>query len=276
MNNVDTRVIAARRTAGPHGNKVNIPNLANFDTETLKKAFLERPPKLSSRRCLRILQYVNAIGSPHVLQSLKLALDGRPQEETVQAVDEPIFEKLFHIHLYLGGLESQDHLLVARHRYIKYCYFETYWTAVQALQQRKRSGRRKQKKMDARKRTASYKQGLSERLSPMPRTDGILQDLSHAEKKGRASVVVTGEIVRKVANVYKGDEKRIREDINRYIREGEVLHKILQGTVCVNPGLFVLFPGRESHPPSLDIDRFEVDLEDNERKSLGKPISMKE
>ncbi|KAL5398177.1 hypothetical protein PMIN06_013064 [Paraphaeosphaeria minitans] len=113
----------------------------------------------------------------------------------------------------------------------------------------------------------------------MPRTDGILQtaqDLSHAEKKGRASDVVTGEIVRKVANVYKGDDKRIREDINRYIREGHVLHKILQGNVCVNPGLFVLFPGRESHPPSLDIDRFELDLEQNERKSLGKPLSLKE
>lgn len=277
--NVDTRVVAARLTTGPHGNTLNIPNLANFDTETLRNALLERPPKLSRRRCLRILQYVNEIGSPHVLQSLKLALDGRAREETVQAVDEPIFEKLFHIHLYLGGLESQDHLLVARHRYIKYCYFETYWTAVQALQKRKRRGRREQKRMDALKLTASYKQAHSERLSPTPHTHGNHQtahDLSDTEKRGRASDVVKGEIVRKVANVYKGDEKRIRADINRYIREGEVLHRILQGTVRVNPGLLVLFPSQESHPSSLGIGQFDLDLQENERKSLDKPLGLKE
>ncbi|KAF9730155.1 24-dehydrocholesterol reductase precursor [Paraphaeosphaeria minitans] len=279
LQNVDTRVIAARLPSGPHGKLFHIPNLVNFDTGTLTKAFLERPPELSSRRCLRIVQYVNAIGSPHVLQSIQSALDRRPQEETVQAVDEPIFERLIHIHLYLGGLESQDHLLVARHRYIKYCYFETYWLAVRELQQRKWSGRRERKRMDALKLTASYKQGLYEGPFPTSRTDGIpetTQKLSHTEKKGRAADIVKGEIVRKVANVYKYDEKRIRADINRYIREGEVLHKILQGTVRVNPGLLVLFPSRELHPPSLDIDQFALDLEHNERNSLAKPLALKD
>ncbi|KAL5379829.1 hypothetical protein PMIN04_012701 [Paraphaeosphaeria minitans] len=133
--------------------------------------------------------------------------------------------------------------------------------------------------MDALRLTASYKQGLYEGPFPTSRTDSIpetAQKLSHTEKNGRASDVVKSEIVRKVSNVYKYDEKGIRADINRYIREGEVLHKILQGTVRVNPGLLVLFPSRESHPPSLDIDQFALDLEHNERNSLAKPLALKD
>lgn len=122
---VDTRVIMAPPATRLHGEESCTLNLNNFDGEALAKVFRERPSEVSNRRCLRILQYVNAIGSACILSSLNAAFDKLPKGNAVQAVDEPVLEKLFHIHLRLVNLEGQDHLFIARHRYIKYCYFET-------------------------------------------------------------------------------------------------------------------------------------------------------
>lgn len=48
-------------------------------------------------------------------------------------MEQPVVEKLFRIYLYLDSQESESHLLVARSRYVKYCYFKTYLLAVAAL-----------------------------------------------------------------------------------------------------------------------------------------------
>lgn len=154
---VDTRVIMAPPATRLHGEESCTLNLNNFDGEALAKVFRERPSEVSNRRCLRILQYVNAIGSACILSSLNAAFDKLPKGNAVQAVDEPVLEKLFHIHLRLVNLEGQDHLFIARHRYIKYCYFETYCTAVQTLREKKRGSRRERQKVSALKLTASYK-----------------------------------------------------------------------------------------------------------------------
>ncbi|KAF2024835.1 hypothetical protein EK21DRAFT_93722 [Setomelanomma holmii] len=170
-------------------------------------------------------------------------------------------------------------LFIARNRYIKYCYFETYQRAVQALQVEKRNSNREQRKITALKNTTSFKQGLVEDLPATPHTDRIHQtygDLSEEEKRRRAPDMVKDEIAKKVARVYEGSMKKIRSNINKYIREGKILHHILQGAVCLNPGLLILFPGRESDQPSLEAERFRLELDEKELKSLTKAIDMKE
>jgi hypothetical protein len=88
--------------------------------------------------------------------------------------------------------------------------------------------------------------------------------------------MIKDAITQRLAQHYGGEEKRIRRDINRYIREGRALHFILQGTICLNPGLLVLFPGRDAHPPSLEMGSFMLELDQADQKSLAKPIDIKE
>tara|TARA_R110002003_G_scaffold572_4_gene20525 strand:+ start:1970 stop:2770 length:801 start_codon:yes stop_codon:yes gene_type:complete len=256
-----------------------IPTLENFDMQAFRKVLSEKPAEIGRGRYLRILQCVNEVGAPHILESLKLAFTTQERESKAQANETPIVEKLFHIHMYLDNQESQSHILIARNRYIKYCYFETYELAVKALRQEKDRSNREKRKISALKLTTSFKQGLLGDLPAMPHTDRIQQaykDLSNEEKKKRAPDMVKDEITRKVASVHKDSEKRIRASINRYIREGKVLHYILQGTVCLDPCLLILFPGRESHKPSLDTSSFQDNLQEKEQKRLNKPINLKE
>jgi hypothetical protein len=110
-----------------------VQNLKNFEHRALQEALLQKPSKIKLERRLRILQCVDEIGSPHILDSLKLACARRVEEQTYGALEQSLFEKLFHIHCYLDKLESQSHLLVAREQYIKYCYFKTYLRASKAL-----------------------------------------------------------------------------------------------------------------------------------------------
>ena len=88
--------------------------------------------------------------------------------------------------------------------------------------------------------------------------------------------MVKNEISRKVAKVYRVDEKRVRRNINRYIREGRVLHCILQGGILLNLGLLILFPSVRTYPPSLSTAEFGVELLEPEEKSLSRPIEIKE
>jgi hypothetical protein len=204
----------------------------------------------------------------------KSATDGEAQN-----IDQPIVEKLFHIHLLLDKQGGQSHLAVARSRYVKYCYFETYWLAVKALQEEKRSDHRERHRILKMRQTASYKHGLRGVLPATPHTDRIQQvyrDLDNVEKKKRAIDMVKDEITRKVSRIYNGDEMRIRQNITKYIREGNVLHYILQGSVCLNPAIVVIFPSCESHPPMLDLNQWDIGLQQDEQKSLSKPIGIKE
>jgi hypothetical protein len=118
---VDTRVMVPQPAAKAQAKDKSFPKLENFDMAALNIAFLEKPNDISMVRSLRILQCVNEIGSPTILDSIKLALAELPEDRIPQDVDEPIVEKLFHIHIYLETQESRSHLLVARNRYIKFC-----------------------------------------------------------------------------------------------------------------------------------------------------------
>jgi hypothetical protein len=276
---VDTRVIVPRSSALPPPDEDSIPTLQNFDMSALRIAFRDKPAEVTRLRCLRILQYVNEIGSTSILDSLKTALVSSPLDRTAQIMGEALFEKLFHIHVYLDGQESQSHLLVARNRYIKYCYFETYELTVKALQEEKRVSNREMRKVSALKVTASYKQGLRKELPSTPHTDSIhrsYKDLTDEEKKRRAPDIVKNEIARKVSMNCGGDEAKVRQNIIRYIKEGRVLHLILRDTRCLNPGLLILFPSWDSQPPHLNLDHFRPEIQVNERKKLSKPIKMKE
>jgi len=278
---IDTRpgTTCAEVQSPEQSNDISVSKLENFDPEALRGALLQKPADVSRGRCLRILQCVYEIGSPSVLDSLKLAVTTKCGDQAHQGIEQPVVEKLFHIHLYLDRQGSQSHLLVARNRYVKYCYFETYLLAVAALQREKRSSNREKRRITARKQTASFKQGLCDELPPTPHDDGIhrmYKDLNPSEKKRRAQDMVKNEISRKVAEVHKLDEARIRRNINKYIREGRVLHCILQGRLSLNPGLLVLFPTTETDPPALSAADFCVEMQESEEKMLSRPIDLKE
>jgi hypothetical protein len=280
---IDIRLAETRSEAQlqsqPQSNEVFVSKIETFDLEALHEALLQKPADISRGRCLRILQCVYEIGSPCILDSLKPALTTKRENQAHQAMEQPVVEKLFRIHLYLDSQESESHLLVARSRYVKYCYFETYLLAVAALQREKRSSSREKRRVHARKLTASFKQGLCDELPPTPHDDEIhriYEDLSPSEKKRRAQDMVKNEISRKVAKEHGVDEKRVRRNINRYIRQGRVLHCVLQGGLSLNPGLLVLFPSSGTHAPSLSTAGFGVELSELEEKSLSRPIEIKE
>jgi hypothetical protein len=260
--------------------KILVQNLEIFQPEALREALLQKPSEINRERCLRILQCVDEIGSPHILDSLKLAYARKDEDQTYRAIEQPLFEKLFHIHIHLDKQESQSHLLVARERYIKYCYFETYLRAVEALKEEKNNSYRERRRVSARKRrTASFKKGISEELPPTPHTEEIHRfygNLSPSRRKQRAPDMVKDEISSKVAKVYGGNSKLIRCNINRYINQGRVLHRILQGRRSLDPGLLILFPSFGAYPPSLSMTRFGLELQGLEKKTLSKPIALKE
>ncbi|KAL6153209.1 hypothetical protein ACJBU6_08368 [Exserohilum turcicum] len=276
---VDTRSVMAHTEIQAQENDIFVANLEGFDSDALHKVLCQRPAEIPRGRCLRILQCVHEIGCPYILESLKLAFTQKHEGHSQEAVQQPIVEKLFHIHLYLDRQETQNHLLVARSRYVKYCYFETYLLAVEALRKEKRDGTRENKKISALKKTTSFKLGLCNELPPTPHSDEIhriYEDFSPVEKKRRAEDMVKNEISKKVAKVYRVEEKCIRRDINRYIREGRVLHYILQGGVVLNPSLLLLFPSFGTNPPSLSTARLGIELKEAEEKSLNKPIEVKD
>jgi len=260
--------------------EIFVQNLENFEPRALRKALRERPSKIKLGRCLRILQCVDEIGSPHILDSLKLACARKVEDQTYRAIEQPLFEKLFHIHIYLDKQESQSHLLVARERYIKYCYFETYLRAVKALQEEKCNIDREKRRILARKRrTTSFKKGISEELPPTPYTEEINQvydNLSPSRRKQRARDMVKDGISRKIREVYGGNENRIQRNINKYIRQGRVLHRILRGRRSLDPGLLILFPSFGAGSPSLSMVELGLELKEREEKALSKPIELKE
>jgi hypothetical protein len=252
-----------------------VQNLKNFEHEALLEALLQKPSKIKLERRLRILQCVDEIGSPHILDSLKLACAKKVEEQPYRAMEQPLFEKLLHMHCNLEMLESQSHLLVARERYIKYCYFETYLRAVKALQEKKHNSAQERRRASDRKRTASFKQGISKEPSYTEEIHRPCDNTSPSGRK-RASDMVKDEICRKFAEKSGGDPTSIRCNINKYISQGSALHRILQGRRSLDPCLLVLFPSFGVHPPSLSMAEFGLELEELEEKALSQPIELKE
>ncbi|OAL56156.1 hypothetical protein IQ07DRAFT_660627 [Pyrenochaeta sp. DS3sAY3a] len=273
----DTRIVSSGVPGS--GEDILLPDLEKFDMDSLRRVYREMPSDIKLKRSLRILQCVNEIGSPHILQSIQAGLSQKPTGDIDHGVERPMVEKLFQIHLLLEKQEGQSHLKVAKNRYIKYCYFETYSLAVKALQEVKRSSNQEQHMVSAFKLTESFKQGCYNEFPPTPYTDAIhnnYKELSDIEKKRRAQDMVKDEVTYKILHISKRKKDDIKKSITRYIREGKVLHYILQGNACLNPGIFILFPGVESEAPSLDLTQLVCELSENEKRSLGRPIGVKD
>ncbi|EDU47797.1 predicted protein [Pyrenophora tritici-repentis Pt-1C-BFP] len=255
--------------------KICIQNLENFEHGALREALDQMPAKIELGRCLRILQCVDEIGSPRILDSLKLACARNTKDQTYQDMEQPLFQKLFYIHIHLDKLENESHLLVARERFIKYCYFETYMRAVRALQETKRNSYQERQRVLARKRTASFKNGISEELPPTPHTEEINRvyyGLSPSGRTRRAPDMVKDEICSKLVQVYGGNQKRVRRKINKYISQGRVLHHVLQGGRSLDPGLLVLFPSSGADPPTLSMAKFGLELDELEENALTEAV----
>ncbi|KAJ6201953.1 hypothetical protein J3E72DRAFT_265623 [Bipolaris maydis] len=81
--------------------------------------------------------------------------------------------------------------------------------------------------------------------------------------------MVKDEILNKIVKACGGNEKRIRRNINKYIKEGRVLHNILHGRRSLDPGLLILFPSFGCDLPSLSMAEFGLELEELEEKALN-------
>ncbi|XP_014553168.1 hypothetical protein COCVIDRAFT_18877 [Bipolaris victoriae FI3] len=81
--------------------------------------------------------------------------------------------------------------------------------------------------------------------------------------------MVKDEISKKIVKEYGGNEKRIRRNINKYIKDGRVLHYILRGGRSLDPALLILFPSFGSDLPSLSVTQFGLELEELEEKALN-------
>jgi hypothetical protein len=99
---VDTRCKSARSETQVQTDEIFglnleifVRNLENFEPEALREALLQRPSEINRERCLRILQCVDDIGSPHILDLLKLVCARKDEDSTYRAMEQPIFEKLF-------------------------------------------------------------------------------------------------------------------------------------------------------------------------------------
>ncbi|KAF2843987.1 hypothetical protein T440DRAFT_523837 [Plenodomus tracheiphilus IPT5] len=261
---------------------VDLPELDRFNMQALREVVAERPAGITRKRWLRILQCVNEIGSTQILSSVKLSLQPLPATRPAQKGDQPFVDKLLYIHLFLNGQETLNHVLVAKSRYMKYVYYEAFRSAVESLSQVKHRSNLEQQRLAATRLSASFKAGLLEELPPTPHSDQIREiysQLNEDERKRRAPDMVKDEIVKRVLANYRGyswDEKNIRSDVNRYIKEGKALHFMLQGSVCLSPTLFLIFPSCETQPPSLNVDLFPYKLISSEAKALKKPVKVQE
>ncbi|KAF2008346.1 hypothetical protein BU24DRAFT_469034 [Aaosphaeria arxii CBS 175.79] len=245
--------------------KYPIPD--GFDRTLLQELHLQLPAQMEVFKYLRILQSIREIGSPRILESLKMTM----KSTTDFALDttEQI-TKLLHIHKYLDREDSVGHLSVARARYVKYCYYQTFQEAVETLSAHKRLSRVEQHRVVKHKSTSTYRQGLSG-LPLTPSTDAIdalYPTLSDAEKKRPAADMVKNAIISSIKQASGAADKRIEERITQYIRHGKLMHLLLQSYARPSPQILILLPGEESQPPYLDLGHID--------QKLKKPIRRKD
>ena len=253
---------------------ISIPVIPDFNRDALGRAFSCKPESIQLIRAIRILQCIYEIGSLSVLNRFALDLNKPLQSKSDAGCN---MEILLHLHRYLDKEANERHLSVSRSRYLKYCYFESYQTAVDALHVKKERSRDEKKKVDKRKRTATYKNGLSTYLPSIPITDSINASynmLTKKEKANSAANMVKTAIVRGIHNSYGAKEDEIFKRMGEYLNEGQTMHLILKGSNRLHPGLLLFFPSQEGNIPSLDISGME--LEHKERKKLLKPIKVQE
>lgn len=258
----DTRSILQLPTQLSHEVDLGSDYIHCFNMTLLRGAFSQYS-KVVKR--WRILQCVHEIGSLRILESIRSIL--LHQANDIPIAGDLIIQKIQLIHHYLDEQNAKDRLLVARARYIKFCYYENYNAAVNSVRRQKEQDLVTRKRIAKHKTTATYLAGNGQTETE--------RDNNQVDRR-RAEQVVKDDIANKIERAYGGSPEDIRANITKYVREGYRLHCILQGQFCLNPGVLLIFPSTEDKEPSLDVAKLNAGLSESELKSLRNPICIGE
>lgn len=222
---------------------------------------ITRPPQGVDKRVLRLLQYIFEIGSPAVLDAIKTAAT-HPRDSITYS--DSASSCLLQIHRYLDTKGSNNHLDIARTRYLKYCYHESFQSEVRTLTLKKRVSRLERRRKGKRLYTS-----LADEEST-PETNWITNNYPNVEHGSRsAHTIVRLSILQGIRQHFGGTPNVIEKDFDRYLRDGSNLQKLLQGA---DPILLILFPGERYSIPVLNYHNLEdIAL----KQSLQKPIGTK-
>lgn len=271
MNHVPSRRFDLREKQAQAATLPGRPH--RLDADALPQIFAEAPEGMQGRKAARTLQCIAEVGSARILTSIRSATRS-PLETPLDA--EGDMGRLLHIHTFLDRDRDRSHVSVARNRYLKYCYYQSFQAAVEALSARKRCGRAERRQLTSCKQSASYRLGRRD-LPPTPALDYINDRFASPdddEKSRTAPEMVKTAVVRKITAICGSDGDKVSKNMTLYLREGKTMHLILQGEACLDPGLLLLLPTQETSEPSLDIAGLALD--DGERRRLAKPIRTKE
>lgn len=257
--------LGIQRQRVPCPKSIAAEEICEFPFSNMKQ--LEDSMESLEPRKLRILQCVQEIGSVHILEAIQTAA-----AEPINSIGQygKSVNGLPQIHHYLDTQRATSHLDIARTRYLKLCYYQTYIAEVEILQEKKRRRRIESKRVTNQRKTATYHKGLSAPIDT-PATDWINRTYPESGNSTAESIVKQC-VVRGIQKTYGGSPEAIQENLSRYINDGRTFGLMFHG--MIDPALLILFPGMEQHEPSLSLEK--VDLPEKDRRKLRKPIQLKE
>ncbi|KAI1663331.1 hypothetical protein L13192_12638 [Pyrenophora tritici-repentis] len=247
-------------------NSLNIPE---FDKARLTKVLTLRNAKITDERCLRILQCIYETGSSRILDSLKAATITPVTTIDTTNNGEAYVVTLSYIYHYLYENAPTSHLAVARSRYVKYRYYQTYLQAVELLRDSLEVRRHERRKLAQHRKTATYLQNV--RLLPAtPETDQVAQ--TYSVNPGRAGDIVKRDVVQRVQKLYgrysEEDKRDFHQMMTVFLRHGKRMHLLLQGlSPPLDPALLLFLPSTTA--TSLDIISCIIDEEAQKRLNNG-------
>ncbi|KAF1362022.1 hypothetical protein EJ07DRAFT_153597 [Lizonia empirigonia] len=221
-------------------------HINELDPDLLKEALSRKPKTLKDIKCLRILQYIHGTGGPQVLDHLKASAMSLDYHVDLVADNprEAHAARISVIHAALDSRGSTSHFGIAQSRFAKLCYYREFQQAVESLRSSNKARRVE------RQRLARHQQRLghvpeNDQTVLTPQTNAMAQQYS--ETTGRSSSVVRDDVVRRLSTIYKRsspeDQAEIKLQVDSYIRQGKILHLILQGRSCnTSPAVLLLIP----------------------------------
>jgi hypothetical protein len=254
--------------------QTNAFNIPEFDKARLTRALTLRHAKITDERCLRILQCIHETGSSRILDSLKTATITPVTMIKTTSNGEAYVVTLSYIYHYLYAKAPTSHLAVARSRYVKYCYYQTYQQAVKLLHDSLEVRRIEQQRLARHRKSSSYAQNLIQ-LPATPETDRVAQ--TYSVTSGRASDIVKRDVVQRIQELYgrysEEDKSHFHKKMTVFLRHGRTMHLVLQEQSSpLDPALLLFLPSTTA--TSLGITSRIIDEE--AQKRLDKGIRVKE
>jgi hypothetical protein len=254
--------------------QTNALNIPEFDKARLTRALTLRDAKITDERCLRILQCIYETGSPRILDSLKAATITPVTTISTSDNGEPYVETLSYIYHYLYDNAPISHLAVARSRYVKYCYYQTYLQAVKLLCDSLKVRRLERNKLKRQRKSSSYSQN-TRMLPATPETDQVAQ--TNSVDRRRAGDIVKRDVVQRIQKLYGRHSEEDKRDFHQmmtvFLRHGKTMNLVLEGlSPPLDPALLLFLPSTTA--TSLDITSCIIDQE--AQKRLAKGIRVKE